>query len=245
MRRRGLVHARCAYGHADFGRLFPCRCTLHAQTARLVAERDQLLHQLHGELGETLARCRLATFDRQPPYDRPFGACSVAEQQRQIQHAWAVACAYAEAPNGWLAFFGTVGTGKSQLAAAVAHELAMRGLATVYASVPAQLTFIKAGFEAGSSAPRLRTLREAPVLVLDDLGTENGTAWVRETLFEIINHRYTHALPTIITSNCARSELECRIADRIEELATIVTVSAWSYRGLLRRRREEGGTCAY
>ena len=40
-----------------------------------------------------------------------------------------------------------------------------------------------------------------PVLILDDLGTQNATPWAQEKLFQIINHRYNAQLPTIVTTN--------------------------------------------
>jgi hypothetical protein len=44
-------------------------------------------------------------------------------------------------------------------------------------------------------------VREAGVLVLDDLGAENATAWATEKLFQIINYRYNYRMPTVITTN--------------------------------------------
>ncbi len=40
----------------------------------------------------------------------------------------------------------------------------------------------------------------APLLILDDLGTESATAWAREKLYQLFNYRYNARLATVITS---------------------------------------------
>lgn len=58
-----------------------------------------------------------------------------------------------------------------------------------------------------NQAPRL--------LVLDDLGAEKPTDWVRERLYQLINFRYANRLSTIYTSNCNRDTVYGRLGDRI------------------------------
>jgi len=43
--------------------------------------------------------------------------------------------------------------------------------------------------------------RKAPVLILDDLGSERMSEWAAETLFSVLDYRYRLRLPTMITSN--------------------------------------------
>lgn len=52
------------------------------------------------------------------------------------------------------------------------------------------------------------------VLILDDMGAEKATDFVAETLYRIINHRYIHCLPTVITSNLSLQELADKIGER-------------------------------
>ena len=47
----------------------------------------------------------------------------------------------------------------------------------------------------------LKPVLESPVLVLDDLGAERPTEWVRDTFAYILNSRYNRKLTTIITTN--------------------------------------------
>jgi len=43
---------------------------------------------------------------------------------------------------------------------------------------------------------RFEAYRTAPLLVLDDLGTQQMTPWVKEKLYQLINYRYITELPT-------------------------------------------------
>jgi DNA replication protein DnaC len=54
----------------------------------------------------------------------------------------------------------------------------------------------------------------APILILDDLGAEKISDWVREQLYIIINRRYENMLPTIVTTNCTTAELVERLGER-------------------------------
>lgn len=82
----------------------------------------------------------------------------------------------------------------------------------------------------------IREYEQCDVLVLDDLGAEKATDWVREMLFLIIDSRYTSGRTTIITSNLSPRQLgetlSERIADRIVEMCrgAIVEIKCGSYR---------------
>jgi DNA replication protein DnaC len=55
---------------------------------------------------------------------------------------------------------------------------------------------------------------EAELLVLDELGAQKPTAWVSDTLYLVMNGRYTRRLPTIFTSNYRLSD----VADNVTSL---------------------------
>jgi DNA replication protein DnaC/intein/homing endonuclease len=57
-------------------------------------------------------------------------------------------------------------------------------------------------------------VKNADLLVLDDLGTERPTEWVRERLFVVVNHRYREALPTLFTSNIGPENLPAQLGER-------------------------------
>ncbi|MGA5582531.1 ATP-binding protein [Streptomyces thermodiastaticus] len=59
----------------------------------------------------------------------------------------------------------------------------------------------------GASERELRRLSQVQFLLLDDFGTAKASEWTEEITYRLINHRYNHCLPTIITSNLpARDE---------------------------------------
>lgn len=116
-----------------------------------------------------------------------------------------------------LLLLGGVGTGKTTLAVAVAKGIIRKHLRSVrFVTAPDLLQEVRAAFGKGDGAEeRLRdAVREAPVLLLDDLGAEKVTDWVREELYCLVDHRYRELLPTIITSNYTVEELEERIGER-------------------------------
>lgn len=86
-----------------------------------------------------------------------------------------------------------------------------------------------------------RPMYEAEVLVIDDLGTERSTEWAVERVHEVIEYRYSHQLPMVITSNSDLAELAehystfdahagPRIASRLAEACRIVRVRAGDHR---------------
>ena len=65
-----------------------------------------------------------------------------------------------------------------------------------------------------SPADLLQRPREARLLLMDDLGVEKPSEWVREQLYTLINTRYLEGRPIIATSNTSLAQLEGRIGDR-------------------------------
>lgn len=57
---------------------------------------------------------------------------------------------------------------------------------------------------------------KAHVLLIDDLGAGGKLSEHTETVnFRLINYRYDHQLPTLITSNVPPKELGARMGDRV------------------------------
>lgn len=61
----------------------------------------------------------------------------------------------------------------------------------------------------------VQQLVEARMLVIDDLGAEKPTEWVRERLYEIVNARYEAVRPILVTTNLSPQQLEQRIGARV------------------------------
>jgi DNA replication protein DnaC len=140
------------------------------------------------------------------------------EDRSNLLRALQIAGSYAEQPQDWLVFMGGYGTGKTHLAAAIANYHQMRGLPVTFVTVPDLLDYLRLAFSPGANTSfdrRFQMVRNAPLLILDDLGTESATAWAKEKLFQILNHRYVARLPTIITTAKAIEEIDERIRSRL------------------------------
>ena len=79
-----------------------------------------------------------------------------------------------------------------------------------------------------------------PLLILDDLGSENSTPWAEEKLYQIVVHRHEARLATVITTASTMEELEeakPRIASRLVDSMVVewVAIDAPNYRDQRRR----------
>ena len=131
---------------------------------------------------------------------------------------------YARHLNGWLLLMGSYGCGKTHLAAAVANEVVSMGVQTLFLTVPDLLDWLRYSFssEESSYESRFEEIKNIRFLVLDDFGTQNTTPWAREKLFQIINHRYTHKLPTIVTTNIGLNEIDERVSSRLQDRELVI-----------------------
>ena len=79
---------------------------------------------------------------------------------------------------------------------------------------------------------RLREMRETDVLVLDDLGSSRVNEWQREILLGVVDERWQHARPTVITSNMDDFDnaLGPRLTSRLGDGATVVMLEGADFR---------------
>lgn len=204
--------------HPDFGVLIPCQCKRLEWENRAKARQKSVMDHLANEFG-SLAHCTLDNFDILRPLGMPLEwsgrVWSIEHQRTALENAYVAMHEYLEEPGGWCFLTGPCGSGKSHLAAAVAHVLARQGWQVGYASVPSMLDFVRNGFQNQSSQQRIEALQDVDFLVLDDVGTEHLTSWAEETLFRIINHRYLYQSATFFTSNLFVQDMPERLASRI------------------------------
>jgi DNA replication protein DnaC len=213
--------------HSDFGRAFPCSCVAEE------ADEERLARlQRYSNLGP-LSRL---TFENLIPRGR---SSNPADQQSFTQCV-AAARDFARRPEGWLVLSGPSGAGKTHIAAALANDLMARGRPALFMVVPDLLDHLRAtyGPDSDTSYDQLfEQVRNAPILVLDDLGTQNMTPWTQEKLFQLINHRFNAQLPTVFTTNLLPGELPERLRTRLTDtsLARVFEFEQsglWSYNEL-------------
>jgi len=110
-------------------------------------------------------------------------------------------------PRG-LYLYGTFGVGKSFLAACVANELVERGHSVYFVYVPSLILELRASLDGGGFLPKLTELIYADLLILDDIGAENMTPWVRdEILMPLLQGRTQAGRPILFTSNLSLQDL--------------------------------------
>jgi DNA replication protein DnaC len=143
---------------------------------------------------------------------------------------------FAENPQGWLVFTGPFGCGKTHLAAAIANYRADLGNPPLFVVVPDLLDHLRATFAPTSNVSldrRFEEVRTTTLLILDDLGTQSMTPWVREKLYQLFNYRYNAELPTVITTADAVNEMDPRLLSRMldRRICTIYGITVPAYRG--------------
>ena len=110
-----------------------------------------------------------------------------------------------------LYLYGNFGCGKTYLISALFNELAKNGTKSTIVYFPEFLRSLKATFgkEDSDYEERFDVVKEASLLLLDDIGAEKLSDWARdEVLGVILQYRMEEHLPTFFTSNLSIKELE-------------------------------------
>lgn len=98
--------------------------------------------------------------------------------------------------------------GKTYTLAALAKELTKRGYSVILAYYPDLSREVKSSIGNRSLEPLINKLKSTDILMLDDIGGEAQSSWVRdEVLGPILQHRLLDEKPTFFSSNVVRKEL--------------------------------------
>ena len=116
---------------------------------------------------------------------------------------------------------GPNGCGKTHLAVACLSESLKNGRVGVFVLVPELLQEIRESYSSSAPCQIEKAVKDADLLILDDLGSEKTTDWVGERLFTIIDSRYINKKQTIITTNAETLEqLTVMIGDRGDKICS-------------------------
>lgn len=128
--------------------------------------------------------------------------------------------------NIGMLFYGSVGTGKTFYACAIANALLSRCVPACVTNLPRILNQLQSMSDERQSI--IDKLQRYQLLAIDDLGVERGTSYAAEQVYNIIDTRARAGLPLIITTNLTMQELENpeniqyqRIYDRVLEMCPI------------------------
>jgi DNA replication protein DnaC len=204
----GYLRADVPFGHPNFGKPIACECK---EVERKEKRRLQL--QEMSNLGDVANK----SFQN---FNPNFSGV--------VRRAYQEVVNYAEDPKGWLVLMGPNGCGKTHLAAAIANQYLEEGAAVLFITVIDLLEHLRATFAPTSTVvydQLFSRMREAALLVLDDLGAHQSSPWANEKLFQLLNYRYNLCIPTIITmNNSAWSNIEERIRSRMSDVSLVATV---------------------
>jgi DNA replication protein DnaC len=155
---------------------------------------------------------------------------------KSLEKALRAAIDFAEKPHGWLVIMGPYGSGKTHLAAAIGNYRSEKGVPPIFVTSIELLDHLRATFNPESKVRFDRQFKEfqtCTFLILDDLGTESMTPWVKERLYQLFNARYNAKLPTVITTSKLLDEVDDRLRSRMldKRLCKIYAITAPSYHG--------------
>jgi DNA replication protein DnaC len=165
----GFVVRDVPPGHPDFERLITCSC-----------QQKDVQRRYQGELYRmsNIGQLSRMTFDNFVPEGVGLNAAG----QANLRGAFEKTLAFAQNPSGWLILMGGYGCGKTHLAAAVANARLAQGEPVLFVVVPDLLDYLRTSFAPTSDrsySEQFEKVRTAPLLILDDLGTESATPWAQ------------------------------------------------------------------
>lgn len=201
----GYVRRDVPMDHPDFGKAIPCPCQEEERVERRLGRLQRM-----GSL-DAVEQLTFEQFIPEPTHLSP-------QKAHNLRRAFETARTFAEDPEGWLLFTGSYGSGKTHLAAAIAHERLMHGEPALFMVVPDLLDHLRATFSPNSEVSYdelFEQVRTTPLLILDDLGAQSASQWAQEKLFQLLNHRYNAHLPTVITTNQRLEDLDPRLRSRL------------------------------
>ena len=152
-----------------------------------------------------------------------------------LNAARAISLAFSANPEGWLVLVGDSGCGKTHLAVSIANDRMAKGDEVFFAFVPDLLDHLRYTFSPDSRVTYdelFDRIKQASLLMLDDLGSESSTTWANEKLYQIIVHRHNAQLPTVITTRAIPSAAKDPVASRLNDarLVQIMPITAPDYR---------------
>jgi DNA replication protein DnaC len=133
-------------------------------------------------------------------------------------------------PCDGILMLGKTGLGKTFLSLAIAKMVISKGYSVIYGSAPDLLRkIVKEDFSWDDENRTIELLKEADLLVFDDLGAEYDSKPNAPAFCDLINCRINKGLPTIISTNLTESELKKRYEDRV--ISRLLTMECLKFMG--------------
>jgi DNA replication protein DnaC len=203
----GFVHPLSASGRPDFSRVVPCKCR------RQELKKEKLTQlQRYSNLG-VLSRLTFDNLSLTGRYDE-------TELQQNFTRAYEAAKAFASEPEGWLLLVGPSGCGKTHLACAIANYRLSLGQPAFYIGAADLLDHLRSAFSPSSDIAHdelFERVKNAPLLILDDLTMTATTPWAKGKLEQLLNHRFNSRLPTVITTDVLIEDFDERLRGHLAD----------------------------
>jgi DNA replication protein DnaC len=165
-----------------------CECTKAGRADRLLEGARIPLRYAH---------CELENFDVLPSPYKSIEKAKIAAIKFVYE--------YPMSPPIGLLFMGREGVGKTHLAVGIIRQLMqIKSVQCLFCTFPELLKEIQNSYNPISKTSELSVLSpvlEAEVLALDELGSQNPSDWVRDTVAYVLNYRYNENKVTILTTN--------------------------------------------
>lgn len=230
---------QCRVRFEDKIRIMPCMCRCRQEEnekeKKRIEEQEQMLN---------VRRLKSAGLQERYLRDWTFASAedspTVQMAKRYVEH-WE----QARTENLGLLFWGTVGTGKSFLAACIANALLEKGIPVLMTNFSKILNQMGAMYSE-ERYHYIASFNQFPLLIVDDLGIERNTEYALEQIYAVIDERYKAQLPLIVTTNLTISQLRgpedaahARIYSRVLEMCTPVYVPGIDRREVIGKEKQE------
>lgn len=203
----GYLRDNVPFGHPNFGKAIACEC----KEAERKEKRRQQLREMSNL--DAFRQKTFSTFNAHIP---------------GVREAYQAALDFETKPNGWLVLSGPNGCGKTHLAAAIANQALDNGAVVLFEATPDLLDHLRAAFAPAATEvydQLFSKMREAELLILDDLGAQQSSPWANEKLFQLLNYRYNLSMATVITGNPKGIQgVDERIRSRLSDSGLVRTI---------------------
>ena len=201
----GPQRCTCPEAHADYEKLLADEKA--AEEARVRAEQEKAMRERvariikNSGINTRFLRRTFDTFELTNSNRKAFIVCK--EYADTFEKKRPGANNPDPGRNG-LFITGPKGIGKTHLAAAIANQIMNQGTAVICMTMIDLLDGIRKTFDPATQATSSSVLaiyKDAPLLIIDDIGKEPPTEWAISTIYNIINGRYEALMPTIVKTN--------------------------------------------
>jgi len=217
------LYGRKADGSVDYSVAVPCECLLEREKG------EKVRYSLEKSgIPDTRRVNTFETFKRVKGTEEAFASSKIL--------------AGGIAGFSLLLLYGEPGNGKTHLAYAACLHAIEAGKRPAFKPILELFTELRLAMDKPDSSPDqiIEDLKKVDLLVLDDLGAQpfdKKSEWGESKIEELINYRYAHRKPMIITMNRNPSTLSQPILSRLKdpEVSRMILNEAPDY-----RRRRDG-----